>query len=529
MRVFISSTFIDLHEYRAAVSDQIRRMKIEGEEMEFFGASDSDPAAYSIDILDTCNVYLGIIGHRYGTISSDGRRSVTHCEYDRAYELYEQNKMRLLIYLADSGMLVAYNQIEKDKDLSERLANFKKLLQQRHTPQFFKSPAGLASQVAADIHWLVTAGRVRDQEIEIFDADQVSLIEDWFDRAANERLGKIHEFLDFIAKSFGNLFNLNPKQIDIHPFFKEVYSKLGSIIPGVYLNEKDGMLYRTGVRHVIMRTETMRLLVQGLSGEQLRIVGREIGNSASSDLIQHTIKRGGLFPSSGEAFVTLWGFWDQTGGWGILTPVRPPEETSDSESRADKSVLHIRLRNNFLQTENLKETHRLCNFWCGYIHGFFETALPQIADLMGDLSVENSRRVTLPAYHKVSSVAHLEDQTLEEDVFCVTFAREPLSEALETLRDSRWAFKRGEYRGSMVMCRSALRSARDVLKEEFEELLKSLGTEEKSKDFLAEILNSNFPPKQDHDTANRWFETVNLALKHFWRAKAAWNDETPLN
>src|SRR5215467_14149674 len=114
LKVFISSTYQDLAEHRNAVIEQLSRMKVHGVKMEYFGATDADPAQYSLEELETCSVYLGIIGHRYGSRSHEGGSSFTELEYERARELYEQGKMRLRIYVAEDQVPVLPQLIEND-------------------------------------------------------------------------------------------------------------------------------------------------------------------------------------------------------------------------------------------------------------------------------------------------------------------------------------------------------------------------------------------------------------------------------
>lgn len=517
MRVFISSTYKDLFEYRRAVIEQLEKMRVPGDKMEYFGTRDAHPSIVSIEELEACDVYLGIIGHRYGSLSPDKRRSITHLEYDRAYELFERGKMRLLLYLADDHAVSVRSDLIENDEQRERLLRFKRIVQGRHTYYTFKSPEDLATQVAADIHWLVVAGNVQNKDFFIFDADQMDEVHERFDTEATERLKKIEDFVEFIASKFGALFNLNPKQLNTHPLFFDVYDKLKSIVPGIYLTDKDGVLLRTGVRHAIMRTETLLLLLQGLHDDQeLQKRGRQIGKGAATDLIEHTVKRGMLVPSSGEALVALWGFWDRTGGWGTLTPVSLSEvkQFNSSEKSSGQSTLYIKVENNFLRVgSSLEETHRLCNFWCGYIHGFFEEALPRIADLMSDLSGEKSRRVTFPAYHKVFSVDHLQDTSVEVDIFRVQFVPEPLSRALETLRDSRWPLKEKDYSRSMRMCHLAIISAKDTLGD-FKERLGKMTLTLDDLTVVNNIVQGTIPEKPSESDAIRWFETTNDVLKH---------------
>lgn len=80
--VFISSTSLDLVAHRQKVIDTVLRLGLFPVAMEQFGAQgDGDAASVSTSILAKCEVYLGIIGWRYGFIPDRATASVTEQEY----------------------------------------------------------------------------------------------------------------------------------------------------------------------------------------------------------------------------------------------------------------------------------------------------------------------------------------------------------------------------------------------------------------------------------------------------------------
>lgn len=134
VRVFVSSTFQDLQPERKAVEDILQRFrttKFIG--MEYFGSRDSDTLGASINEVDGCDLYIGLIGHRFGS-------GITEAEYRRA----RGNKTPCLIYLATGP------------SNDSQLLAFRDELRQSHTVTEFRSPDELAALVAADLHnWLV--------------------------------------------------------------------------------------------------------------------------------------------------------------------------------------------------------------------------------------------------------------------------------------------------------------------------------------------------------------------------------------
>ena len=83
-RVLVSSTYIDSKQRRAIVAEAIERAGMQPIKMERFAAGSQSPAEYSQEFVTTCHVFVGIIGHRYGSVPEGQSKSVSHLEYDAA-------------------------------------------------------------------------------------------------------------------------------------------------------------------------------------------------------------------------------------------------------------------------------------------------------------------------------------------------------------------------------------------------------------------------------------------------------------
>ena len=139
IRVFISSTWIDLQEERDAVDDVVRRLKhTEFTGMEYFGARDTAPLETSLDEVEKSNIYIGIIAHRYGS-------GITENEYRKA----KQMSIPCLIYFKDEKTKVLPDYIEKDPEKNDLLRRFKDDLKNQNTVVYFSSPDDLAKRVAS--------------------------------------------------------------------------------------------------------------------------------------------------------------------------------------------------------------------------------------------------------------------------------------------------------------------------------------------------------------------------------------------
>ena len=97
--VFISSSFLDNEERRKLVEDAILRAGMHPVGMERFTASANPTVEECQRQARECDVYLGIIAHRYGWIPDGYLVSITELEYDAAKEA---QRPRLMFEIASS-------------------------------------------------------------------------------------------------------------------------------------------------------------------------------------------------------------------------------------------------------------------------------------------------------------------------------------------------------------------------------------------------------------------------------------------
>src|SRR5262245_51587910 len=83
-RVYISSTYEDLVDARKAALDATRRLEHQAVGMEDYGASESRPLDQCLGDVRSCDVYVGILGWRYGFIPPQATQSITRLEYEEA-------------------------------------------------------------------------------------------------------------------------------------------------------------------------------------------------------------------------------------------------------------------------------------------------------------------------------------------------------------------------------------------------------------------------------------------------------------
>ena len=86
-KVYVSSTIVDLKQERRAVVDWLRAARHQAVDSYL---PDSDTVREScLDDVGTCDLYVLILGHRYGFEPADGNPeglSITHLEFRRAGE-----------------------------------------------------------------------------------------------------------------------------------------------------------------------------------------------------------------------------------------------------------------------------------------------------------------------------------------------------------------------------------------------------------------------------------------------------------
>ena len=92
-RVFISSVMKELPEERRAAADAVRAVGARPVMFEEFGGRDANPVDAYLDELETCQIYLGILGRRYGALLST-RFSATHAEFRHA----ESRGLRMAVW-----------------------------------------------------------------------------------------------------------------------------------------------------------------------------------------------------------------------------------------------------------------------------------------------------------------------------------------------------------------------------------------------------------------------------------------------
>jgi hypothetical protein len=82
--VFVSSTFTDMRVYRRKVQDTLTQLGAIVRGMEQFDSKPGSPVEECLAVVQSCQLYVGVFGMRYGTIPEGHEKSMTHIEYASA-------------------------------------------------------------------------------------------------------------------------------------------------------------------------------------------------------------------------------------------------------------------------------------------------------------------------------------------------------------------------------------------------------------------------------------------------------------
>lgn len=173
MRVFVSSTFVDLQDYRAAGIRILRQLGHEVVAIEDYVADSAIPLGKVLDDVQSCDAYVGIFAWRYGYIPgapSDadqtpaekptalilpkgadyGSTSITHWEYLQAKQ--DPNR-QILAFLLEEGVAWPPHLIDGfgARTSKDKILNLRQELQRQRIVAYFKSPADLEAWVSAAI------------------------------------------------------------------------------------------------------------------------------------------------------------------------------------------------------------------------------------------------------------------------------------------------------------------------------------------------------------------------------------------
>ena len=145
-KVFISSTYNDLVDYREAAIETIRRFGWFSVAMEDFLSQDKRPKDLCIEEVKKCDLYVGIFAHRYGYIPKGDKQSITEQEYRCALA----SDIECLIFNINEDHPWPKKWIDRGKN-EKLLLKLKEELKSNHSLSFFTNKDNLSSLLSASL------------------------------------------------------------------------------------------------------------------------------------------------------------------------------------------------------------------------------------------------------------------------------------------------------------------------------------------------------------------------------------------
>jgi len=177
---FLSSTTKDLAEYRDPAYRAIEGLKgYHCVRMEDFGACDWEADEFCRARVAECNVFVGVVGHRYGSCPSGSEQSYTEREYEAAVAAV----IPRLMFIAPEDFPLPVHLTESDEKRAKQHA-FRERVNTERIRAIFTSPEDLKYRVAQAIHnWEREPASV---ERELFKGRGRVVNEDLFQYPASE-------------------------------------------------------------------------------------------------------------------------------------------------------------------------------------------------------------------------------------------------------------------------------------------------------------------------------------------------------
>lgn len=273
MRIFVSSTFEDLVEYRQKASDAIERLGQHGVRMEVFGARPDQATDACLDEIESADAFVGIYAHRYGFVPDGSSISITEQEFDYAVS---QKKPPFCFLVDDSYPWIPIF-IDQDSQRSKLIA-FKRKVQRLRVVDRFTTAEDLAYKVAASVGRFLITRRVKEELDRIPSRDFVSTAEgrDQIARRA-ARSGQLVAgarilLINDVPRQMEQVIDLLEKlniHVDVATSSDEAVAKLGSEFYEVVISD----MARDGVDDEGQRL-LKRMRTGGMSQHLIFTVGR---------------------------------------------------------------------------------------------------------------------------------------------------------------------------------------------------------------------------------------------------------------
>lgn len=131
-RVFVSSTYEDMENYRDAAISALTSMDILPVGMEQFVSSPDKSLDVCLSEVRRCQLFISIIGMRYGSVDEETGKSYSQLEYEEAVK----NGIPVLAFIIDESECPVLPKFVDVGENAEKLKLFKEILNQRYSSRF---------------------------------------------------------------------------------------------------------------------------------------------------------------------------------------------------------------------------------------------------------------------------------------------------------------------------------------------------------------------------------------------------------
>jgi O-acetyl-ADP-ribose deacetylase (regulator of RNase III) len=143
--VFVSSTSLDLKPHREATKEVITKLRLKFVGMEEFPPEVRAPVDVIRRKVDGAQIYLGILGLRYGYVDPGTGLSMTELEYRQALA----SDKHVCMFVMDKAAPITAGMVETDPTCYAKLLDFKERVTKAHVCAWFTDPPDLARRVEA--------------------------------------------------------------------------------------------------------------------------------------------------------------------------------------------------------------------------------------------------------------------------------------------------------------------------------------------------------------------------------------------
>jgi hypothetical protein len=206
LRVYVSSTYTDLKEFRSLVADGVKQLGHFPVGMEDYVAEGSRPLAKCVQDVADSDVYIGIFAWRYGYVPDDpvanpNKLSITELELETA--IRELGSQSCLIFILDPSVAWPPDRMDsntRENGEGQRIKAFKARLEKDFTVAHFNSEQHLAQLVNTSISRLPPPP---ERHVRQLNYDTVITYADPTDQATARALGE--------ALGWGDRVHLDPR------------------------------------------------------------------------------------------------------------------------------------------------------------------------------------------------------------------------------------------------------------------------------------------------------------------------------